>query len=52
MFERYSEAARLALFAARLEASEAASRAIATAHLLLVLEGKCRVAATLGGAAE
>lgn len=52
MFERYSEAARLALFAARLEASEAASQAIEPAHLLLgLLEAKGGVAATLGGAA-
>lgn len=51
MFERYSEAARLALFAARLEASEAASHAIEPAHLLLgLLEAKGWVAATLGGA--
>lgn len=52
MFERYSEAARLALFAARHEASEAASHAIEPAHLLLgLLEVKGGVAATLGGAA-
>lgn len=52
MFERYSEAARLALFAARLEASEAASHAIEPKHLLLgLLEAKGGVAEALAGAA-
>lgn len=52
MFERYSEAARLALFAARLEASEAASQAIEPSHLLLgLVEAKGGFAATMGEAA-
>lgn len=50
MFERFSDAARLAMFAARLEVTEAASDAIAPAHLLLgLLEAHGGVATRLAG---
>ena len=52
MFERFSEAARLAMFAARLEVTEAASTAISPEHLLLgLLEAKGGAAASLMQAA-
>ena len=52
MFERFSDAARLAMFAARLEVTEAASDAIEPAHLLLgLLEAKGGVAEALAEAA-
>ena len=52
MFERYSEAARLALFGARLEVSEAGSTAIETEHLLLgLLQARGGIAARLTQAA-
>ena len=48
MFERYSEAARLAMFGARLAVSETAGDAIAPEHLLLgLLEAQGGIAASL-----
>src|SRR5690242_6342920 len=46
MFERYTEAARRALFFARFETSEHGARAIETEHVLL---GITRVSAGIGG---
>ncbi|WP_291980601.1 Clp protease N-terminal domain-containing protein [Luteitalea sp.] len=52
MFERYSEAAKLALFGARLEVSESGSAAIETEHLLLgLLQARGGIAARLTQAA-
>jgi ATP-dependent Clp protease ATP-binding subunit ClpC len=52
VFERFSETARIAMFAARLEVTEAASDAIAPEHLLLgLLETRGGVAQTLAEAA-
>lgn len=48
MFERFSEAARLAMFGARLAVTEAASDAIAPEHLLLgLLDAQGGIAASL-----
>jgi ATP-dependent Clp protease ATP-binding subunit ClpC len=52
VFERYSEAARLALFGARLEVSESGSTSIETEHLLLgLLQAQGGIAARLTQAA-
>jgi ATP-dependent Clp protease ATP-binding subunit ClpA len=52
VFERFSEAARLAMFGARLEVTETASDAIEPEHLLLgLLEAKGGIAQALAGAA-